>query len=216
MGRPVQGQFVRQGIVDNITQELIDIGFARQGEVLYLDLSEFDIPKELVLRRADGTSLYSTRDIAYHIFKLRNSDKIIDILGSDHKLTTRQVQLALEILEEIEPNSDEMEVIFYEFINLPEGSMSTRRGVFVSVDDVIDEAIARAKEEIKSRREDLDDETVDKIAEQIGIGAIRYYIARLSPDQMGRGFKLRERLRIHSICSCKSMQTAQQGSGCWN
>ncbi len=82
---------------------------------------------------------------------MRNSDKIIDILGSDHKLTTRQVQLALEILEEIEPNSDEMEVIFYEFINLPEGSMSTRRGVFVSVDDVIDEAIARAKEDPEER-----------------------------------------------------------------
>ncbi len=178
-----EGQFVRTGIVDNITQELVDIGYARQGEVLYLDLSEFDIPKELVLRRADGTSLYSTRDIAYHIFKIRNSDKIIDILGSDHKLTTRQVQLALEILEEIEPNSDEMEVIFYEFINLPEGSMSTRRGVFVSVDDVIDEAISRAREEIKSRRVDLDDDVVDKIAEQIGIGAIRFYIARLSPEK---------------------------------
>jgi arginyl-tRNA synthetase len=212
-----EGQFVRQGIVDNITQELIDIGFARQGEVLYLDLSEFDIPKELVLRRADGTSLYSTRDIAYHIFKLRNSDRIIDILGSDHKLTTRQVQLALEILEEIEPNSDEMEVIFYEFINLPEGSMSTRRGVFVSVDDVIDEAIARAKEEIKSRREDLDDETVDKIAEQIGIGAIRYYIARLSPEKHIT-FKWDEALSFERGCAsiqyaharaCKLLNKAQ-------
>ena len=93
------------------------------------------------------------------------------------------MELALEILEEIEPNSDKMEVIFYEFITLPEGSMSTRRGVFISVDELMDEAVKRAKEEIVSRRPDLDEETIDEIAEEIGIGAIRYYIARLSPEK---------------------------------
>ncbi len=36
--------------------------------------------------RSDGTSLYSTRDIAYHLEKSNNGDVVIDILGSDHKL----------------------------------------------------------------------------------------------------------------------------------
>ena len=85
------------------------------------------------------------------------------------------------------------------------------------MDDVIDEAIARAKEEIKSRREDLDDETVDKIAEQIGIGAIRYYIARLSPEKHIT-FKWDEALSFERGCAsiqyaharaCKLLNKAQ-------
>jgi arginyl-tRNA synthetase len=61
--------------------------------------------------------------------------------------------------------------------------MSTRRGVFISVDDLMEEAVERAMKEIVKRRTDLDDEEMLKIAEQVGIGAIRYYIARLSPEK---------------------------------
>ena len=203
-----EGQFVRTGIVDKITNELYEIGYARKEDVLYLDLTEYGIDKHLVLRRADGTSLYSTRDIAYHIYKCKKCDKVLDIFGSDHKLAAKQVSLALEILEVTEPNDDKMEVIFYEFITLPEGSMSTRRGVFISVDELMDEAVKRAKEEIVSRRPDLDEETIDEIAEEIGIGAIRYYIARLSPEKHIT-FKWDEALSFERGCaSIASIQYA--------
>ena len=216
-----EGQFVRTGIVDKITQELYEIGYARKEDVLYLDLTEYGIDKHLVLRRADGTSLYSTRDIAYHIYKCKKCDKVLDIFGSDHKLAAQQVQYALEILEELEPNSDKMEVIFYEFITLPEGSMSTRRGVFISVDELMDEAVKRAKEEITSRRPELDEETIDEIAEEIGIGAIRYYIARLSPEKHIT-FKWDEALSFERGCAsiqyaharaCKLLRKAQEEKG---
>lgn len=227
-----EGQFVRSGLVDKITTELYNIGYARYGnpksdaapDVLYLDLSEFGIDKELVLRRADGTSLYSTRDIAYHIYKCTeagDSGKVVDIFGSDHKLAAKQVSLALEILEVLEPNDDKMEVIFYEFITLPEGSMSTRRGVFISVDELMDEAVKRAKEELLNRREDFDEETIDKIAEEIGIGAIRFYIARLSPEKHIK-FIWDEALSFERGCasiqyaharSCKLLKKAEEEAG---
>lgn len=178
-----EGQFVREGTVDKITDELYEIGYARKSDVLYLDLTEWDIDKELVLRRANGTSLYSTRDIAYHIHKCKQGNIVLDVLGGDHKLAFKQVSLALEILEVVEPNSDELEVVFYEFINLPDGSMSTRKGIFVSVDDLIDEAVSRARKELDERRPDLSDEELNNISEEIGIGAIRFYIARLSPEK---------------------------------
>lgn len=171
-----ESRFIREGRVDAILQELA--GYTQENEVLYLDLNQFGVEKELILRRSDGTSLYSTRDLAYHEEKAVKADISIDILGSDHKLALEQLSLALELVGCKKP-----EVIFYEFITLPEGSMSTRRGVFISVDDLMDEAVKRALEELEKRRPELNKKEQSKIAEMIGVGAIRYYIARLSPEK---------------------------------
>lgn len=173
-----EGRFVRDGDVDKVVEGLIASGHTLHDEVLCLDLEDFGIEKELVLRRSDGTSLYSTRDLAYHTWKSKQGDLVLDILGSDHKLAIEQISIALKLLDEKAP-----EVIFYEFITLPEGSMSTRRGVFISVDELVEEAINRARNEVDSRRTDLKDEEIAKISEEIGIGAIRYYISKLSPEK---------------------------------
>ena len=59
-----------------------------------------------------------------------------------------QLKIPLELLGAKKP-----EVIFYEFITLPEGSMSTRRGVFISVETyLMDEAVERALKEIEKRK----------------------------------------------------------------
>ena len=171
-----ESTFIKNGDVARILKSLE--GRIKTNEVPYLDLEEYGIDKELILARSDGTSLYATRDLAYHLYKSNNSDKMVDILGSDHKLAVKQLSIALEMIGGSAP-----EVIFYEFITLPEGSMSTRRGVFISVDELMDEAVERAMKEIEARRSDLTDVEKAEIAEKIGIGAIRYFIARLSPEK---------------------------------
>ncbi len=171
-----ESRFIKNGSVAHILKTLDE--FLQKNEVVYMDLNEYGIEKELILIRSDGTSLYSTRDLAYHVEKSEKSDTVIDVLGSDHKLAIDQLKIPLELLGAKTP-----ETIFYEFITLPEGSMSTRRGVFISVDDLMEEAVDRAMNEIEKRRTDLDDVEMLKIAEQVGIGAIRYYIARLSPEK---------------------------------
>ena len=171
-----ESRFIKNGSVARILKSLD--AYLQKNEVVYMDLNEYGIEKELILIRSDGTSLYSTRDLAYHVEKSEKSDTVIDVLGSDHKLAIDQLKIPLELLGAKKP-----ETIFYEFITLPEGSMSTRRGVFISVDDLMEEAVERAMKEIVKRRTDLDDEEMLKIAEQVGIGAIRYYIARLSPEK---------------------------------
>ncbi len=171
-----ESRFIKNGSVRKILDSLE--AYTQKNEVVYMDLNEYGIEKELILIRSDGTSLYSTRDLAYHMEKSENSDLSIDVLGSDHKLAIDQLNIPLELLGAKKP-----EVIFYEFITLPEGSMSTRRGVFISVDDLMEEAVERALKEIEKRRTDLKESERFKIAEQVGIGAIRYYIARLSPEK---------------------------------
>lgn len=171
-----ESRFIKNGSVANILKSLDE--YIQKNEVVYMDLNSYGIEKELILIRSDGTSLYATRDLAYHREKSERSDSYIDVLGSDHKLAIDQLKVPLELLGAKTP-----EVIFYEFITLPEGSMSTRRGVFISVDELMNEAVSRAMIEIEKRRTDLEESERLKIAEIVGIGAIRYYIARLSPEK---------------------------------
>ncbi len=112
-----ESRFVRDSSVKKVLDRLRKTEYAVQGEVLYLNLTSFGIEKELILTRKDGTYLYTTRDIAYHLWK-RKAGKPINIWGADHKLVAEQLKAAMKILGEDEP-----EFIIYEFISLPEGSM---------------------------------------------------------------------------------------------
>lgn len=172
-----ESTFVRDHSVKKVVEALEGTEYFNEIEVACLDLKSFGIEKELVLKRRDGTYLYATRDIAYHIWKSKRG-KVIDILGADHKLVSSQLSRALEILGERAP-----ELIIYEFISLPEGGMSTRKGVFVSLDELISESVKRAYSEVDKRRPDESEEFKSKIAESIGIGAVRFNIIRISPDK---------------------------------
>ena len=173
-----ESSYIRNGMVKEIIENLMKTGKVVKEDVYKLDLSDFGIEKKLVLARANGTSLYSTRDIAYHVDKMENCDIAIDILGADHKLTAEMVKGALKLL-----GYDVPEVVFYEFISLPEGSMSTRRGRFISVDELFEEAKRRALEEVKKRGIAENEEEMEKIATIIAIGAVRYNIVRISPEK---------------------------------
>ena len=205
-----ESQFIRDGSINRILETLKD--HTSQNEVLYLDLTEYGIEKELILTRSDGTSLYTTRDLAYHLQKSEQSDCVVDVLGSDHKLAIDQLKIALDLLGGKRP-----EVIFYEFITLPEGSMSTRKGVFISVDQLMDESFRRAQNELEERRPELNESLSKEIAEIIGIGAIRYFIARLSPEKH-LVFKWDEALSFERGCAsiqyaharaCKLLEKAE-------
>ncbi|XRP97384.1 arginine--tRNA ligase [Methanocaldococcus sp. 16A] len=190
-----ESSYVKNGMVKEVIEKLMKTGKVIKEETYMLDLSDFGIEKKMVLARANGTSLYSTRDIAYHLDKLSKCDIGIDVLGADHKLTAEMVKSALKLLGSKEP-----EVIFYEFISLPEGSMSTRKGRFISADELLEEAIKRAKEECNKRGVEED------IAYNIGLGAVRYNIARISPEKP-MIFKWEEALDFEKV-GCPFIQYA--------
>jgi arginyl-tRNA synthetase len=73
--------------------------------------------------------------------------------------------------------------MFYAFVSLPEGKMSTRKGVVVYLDDLIDEAVARAYEEISKRRSDMSEDRMREIARIVGVAAVRYNIIRVQPEK---------------------------------
>ena len=78
--------------------------------------------------------------------------------------------------------------MFYSFIKLPEGKMSTRRGNVVFMDDLLEEAQAQAAAVVAELRPEYDAATVAKIAEAVGTSAVRFNIINVSPE---KGFTFR-------------------------
>ncbi len=129
----------------------------------------------LVLTRSDGTGLYALRDIAYTIDKSKRADKSIIVLGEEHKLYFKQLSAALSLLGYTAPR-----VIHYSHV-LIEGKkgrqrMSKRTGKLVLLEEFINEAIEKAKGEIRKRKSRGD-------AEAIGIAALKYAMLRTEENK---------------------------------
>ncbi|MCL2333888.1 MAG: arginine--tRNA ligase [Candidatus Methanoplasma sp.] len=179
-----ESDFILDGSAKDVVNKLKGSKYSGQTEdgAWYIDLKDFGIQgknTKFTFTRSDGTTLYTTRDLAYHLDKFKRADKAIDVLGEDQKLGSKQLCSALEIMG----SKKIPEAMFYSFVSLPEGKMSTRKGVVVYLDDLIDEAVSRAMNEIRSRRSDLSKEEMAAIARKVGIGAIRYNIVRVHPEK---------------------------------
>ena len=178
-----ESRFIVDGSVEVLMDQLQSSelhGVAENG-AHYLELESKGVKgksTQFYYRRGDGSSLYATRDLAYHQYKWTRSNHLLNILGEDHKLQSKQVGIALEELDIQTP-----EVVFYAFTKLADGKMSTRRGNVVYMDDLLDEARARALETVREARSDLPEEKLLEIAESVGVSATRFNIARISPEK---------------------------------
>ena len=177
-----ESMFVKDGSVNKVIEKLKKYCLEDNG-AYYLDLKPYGVQgrnTKFYITRSDGTSLYATRDIAYHIWKAKQGDILINILGEDHKLEAKQVEIGLKLLGEKHIPI----TIFYSFVSLPEGKMSTRRGRVVYLDNLIEECISRAYEEVKKRRgSELSEDKMHDISKIIGIGALRYNIIKVQPEK---------------------------------
>ncbi|MGB9133594.1 MAG: arginine--tRNA ligase [Methanosarcina sp.] len=174
-----ESRFLKSGAVHDIVERIKATGRTKMDKgALVVDLSDYGFEKTLVIQRSNGTSLYTTRDLAYHEWKAEQADRIIDVFGADHKLISGQLRATLNAIEIKVP-----EVVIFEFVSLPEGSMSTRRGQFISSDDLFDRVTEAAFEQVENRRPEASAEFKKQVAEMVGIGAVRYDIVRVSPEK---------------------------------
>jgi arginyl-tRNA synthetase len=159
-----ESELIDEGVVNDVIKKLkTSSHYKEEDGVGYIEMEDFGVSgmdTRFFITRKDGTSLYATRDIAYHLSKSQHYDKVIDVLGEDHKFQTRKVEVGLKLLGV----KKLPEIIFYAFVSLPEGKMATRKGRVVWLDDLIDEAVKRAHNEVKKRRAGLPEEKMMGIA----------------------------------------------------
>jgi len=138
-----------------------------------LGLSENNEIPPLTLGRADGTTLYTTRDIAYTLWKFKKAKKVINVIGMEQSLAQLQLKVALYALG-YSDYAENLVHFAYNLVTLPGYKMSSRRGHYITFDQVLDDAVQRAYEEVSNRSPQLSEEEKRKIASFVGLGAVRY------------------------------------------
>jgi arginyl-tRNA synthetase len=139
----------------------------------------YEIPS-LTLGRADGTTLYTTRDVAYHIWKFKRANRVINVIGMDQILAQLHLKLALFALGFVE-EAGRLTHFAYNLVSIPGHRMSSRRGRYITFDDVMDGAVQRAYEEVSKRSPGLREEEKRRISELVGIGAVRFTLVETDP-----------------------------------
>jgi arginyl-tRNA synthetase len=142
---------------------------------------DYEIPS-LTLIRADGTTLYTTRDIAYSLSKFQNAEKVINVVGMEQTLSQQQLKLALYALRHSD-YAENLTHFAYNLVTLPDYRMSSRRGHYITFDEVMDEAVKRAHEEVSKRSPNLSEEEKQKISDLVGIGAVKYALVEVDPTK---------------------------------
>ncbi len=134
-----------------------------------IDLEEFGMPAALVEKK-DGSTLYITRDLAAAIYRKEHYDffKNVYVVGTPQELHFRQLKKILELMG----HDWAKDCIHVQFgtVSLEDGSMSTRQGRVIFLEEVLKKAIDKTKEIIEEKNPNL--EEVDNVARQVGVGAI--------------------------------------------
>jgi len=193
-----ESDLVWSSLVNEVFQKLKKsrYTFAEAG-VLEFDaekvVKELDLRKKLGLRedhevppltlvRADGTTLYTTRDVAYSLWKFGKAEKVINVIGMEQSLAQLQLKIALYALG-YSKYGDNLVHFAYNLITFPGYKMSGRRGHYIAFGEVMDEAVKRAYEEVSKRSPELSEEEKRRISNFVGIGAVRYALVEVDTSK---------------------------------
>ena len=135
------------GAVERTLEALRENGYIYEKDgAQWFRSTDFGDEKDRVVVKADGEPTYRLPDIAYHWDKAqRRFDLVVDIFGPDHHATAPQVLMGVRALGY---DSDFVHTLLHQIVNLVRGGeqfkMSTRRGLFVTLDELVDEVGADA------------------------------------------------------------------------
>ena len=163
-----------------IVKELMEQGVAEISDglpVVKID-EKLGLEKEtyrtMPVLRSDGTTLYSTKDLALtrHKFEEYGVDRSIWVVDVRQGLYFQQIFKIMELMGF--EQAEKCYHLGYEMVTLPSGAMSSRSGNVVLYDDIAQAVLERAREIIDEKNPELPDAEKDQIAHDVGIGSLKY------------------------------------------
>lgn len=161
-----------------VMSELKQRGLARQSEGAWVVFLEEEKLPPALIQKSDGTSLYLTRDVANLKYRLKKYKpaKILYVVGNEQSLNFDQL---FAIAKRLGLGSAEFAHVKYGLV-LDEGGkkFSTREGRTVTAGEIIEKAVALAGEIVEKKNPDLSSAEKKKVAEAVGVGAVKYALLR--------------------------------------
>jgi len=138
---------------------------------MVVNLEPYDMPPCLILK-ADGATLYATRDLAAAIYRQNtyHFDKCLYVVAYQQDLHFRQVFKVLELMDY--PWAKDCVHVAFGMISYEGQALATRKGHVVFLEELLDQAQQKALDIIREKSPDLPNK--EEVARQVGIGAVVY------------------------------------------
>ena len=157
--------------------EIIDI-LNKSGKLIesqgarIIDLEDKGINTPCIIEKSNGSTTYATRDLAAIMYRARtyNFDKALYVTSYEQTLHFKQVFEVAKLLVLDEKYTNGLEHVSFGMVLLPTGKMSTREGNVVKLEELLNEAISRAKDIIEQKNPELEDK--EEVSKKVGIGAV--------------------------------------------
>lgn len=156
--------------MEKVIEDLEEKDLLEESDGAYLvDLEPYGMPPALI-KKSDGSTLYTTRDIAAAIYRKERYDfyKNIYVVGSQQNLHFKQWFKVVELMG-YEWAKDCIHIAFG-MVSLEDGTLSTRKGRVVFLEDVLNKAVSSTLEIMEERNPDLRNK--EEVARQVGVGAV--------------------------------------------
>ena len=158
-------------------QEVIDI-LQNTGRLIesqgakIIDLEEQGINTPCIIQKTNGSTTYATRDLAAILYRARtyDYDKALYVTSYEQILHFKQVFEVAKLLGLDEKYIKGLQHVSFGMVLLPTGKMSTREGNVVKLEELLEEAMQRAKQIIEEKNPSL--ENKEEVAKKVGIGAV--------------------------------------------
>ena len=158
-------------------QEVIEL-LEKSGKLIesqgakIIDLEDRGISTPCIIQKSNGSSTYATRDLAAILYRARNYDfdKALYVTSYEQILHFKQIFEVAKLLDLDEKYIKGLEHISFGMVLLKDGKMSTREGNIIKLEDLLKEAVQRAKQIIEEKNPNL--ENKEEVAKKVGIGAV--------------------------------------------
>lgn len=157
---------------EEIIKKLEEKGKITESEgAKIVELEDVGISTPCLIQKANGSSIYATRDLAAIMYRAKtyDFDKCLYVVAYEQNLHFKQIFEVAKYLVE-EKYQKGLKHVSYGMVSLPTGKMSTRLGNVLKIEDLLNETIEKAKEIIEEKNQNL--ENKKEVAEKVGIGAI--------------------------------------------
>lgn len=162
--------------------ELLEKGIAQKSEgAVIIDLEKYNL-KQFLLLKSDGSSLYSTKELALAKLKFEKFkiDESVVVVDSRQSFYLQQFFKTMEVIG----FDKKMIHIPYEFVTLKNGAMASRKGNVVLFEDFYNQVIDRATIETKKRHEDWLDKKINEVARKIALSAIKFNMLKVGNNSI--------------------------------